>query len=144
MVLKFNNSPDFSNISFFKRKVLEIIGLILLIISLGIAMSIITFDMNDPSFSYLSDSTASNILGKYGAYISDLLIKLFGASSILIFLIGFVWGLKLFIDIPVAISVARVTVQPKLLFAFPLVYIIQPFLIVITTLLGSFRLYKWK
>jgi len=97
MVLKFNNSSDFANISFFKRKVLEIIGLILLIISLGIAMSIITFDMNDPSFSYLSDSTASNILGKYGAYISDLLIKLFGASSILIFLIGFVWGLKLFI-----------------------------------------------
>ena len=97
MVLKFNNSSDFANISFFKRKVLEIIGLILLIISLGIAMSIITFDMNDPSFSYLSDSTASNILGKYGAYISDLLIILFGASSILIFLIGFVWGLKLFI-----------------------------------------------
>jgi len=97
MVLKFNNSSDFANLSFFKRKLLEIIGLILLIVSLGIAMSIITFDMNDPSFSYLSDSTASNILGKYGAYISDLLIKLFGASSILIFLIGFVWGLKLFI-----------------------------------------------
>lgn len=54
------------------------------------------------------------------------------------------WGLKLFIDIPVAISVARVMVQPKLIFAFPLVYIIQPFLIVITTLLGSLRLYKWK
>jgi len=97
MVLKFNNSAYYSNIPFFKRKFLEIIGLILLIISSGIAASIITFDINDPSFSYLSDSTASNILGKYGAYISDLLIKLFGASSVLIFLIGFVWGLKLFI-----------------------------------------------
>ena len=68
-----------------------------LIISTIIAASIITFDINDPSFSYLSDSATNNILGKYGAYTSDLLIKLFGASSVLIFLISFAWGLKLFI-----------------------------------------------
>ena len=97
MVLKFNNSADFSNIPFFKKRLLEIIGLILLIISTVIAASIITFNINDPSFSYLSDSATSNIFGKYGAYTSDLLIKLFGVSSILIFCIGFVWGLKLFI-----------------------------------------------
>ena len=97
MVLKFNNSADYSNIPFFKRRLLETIGLILLIISTVIAASIITFDINDPSFSYLSDSATSNVFGKYGAYTSDLLIKLFGVSSILIFLIGFVWGLKLFI-----------------------------------------------
>jgi hypothetical protein len=97
MVLKFNNSADFSNIPFFKKRFLEIIGLILLIISTVIATSIITFNVNDPSLSYLSDSATSNIFGKYGAYTSDLLIKLFGVSSILIFCIGFVWGLKLFI-----------------------------------------------
>ena len=97
MVLKFNNSADFSNIPFFKKRFLEIIGLILLIISTVIATSIITFNVNDPSLSYLSDSATSNIFGKYGAYTSDLLIKLFGVSSILIFFIGFVWGLKLFI-----------------------------------------------
>ena len=97
MVLKFNNSADFSNIPFFKKRLLEIIGLILLIISTVIATSIITFNVNDPSFSYLSDSATSNVFGRYGAYTSDLLIKLFGVSSILIFVIGFVWGLKLFI-----------------------------------------------
>ena len=97
MVLKFNNSAEFSNIPFFKKRLLEIIGLILLIISAAIATSIITFNVNDPSFSYLSDSATSNVFGKYGAYTSDLLIKLFGVSSILIFFIGFVWGLKLFI-----------------------------------------------
>ena len=97
MVLKFNNSADFSNIPFFKKRLLEIIGLILLIISTVIAASIITFNINDPSFSYLSDSATSNVFGRYGAYTSDLLIKLFGVSSILIFCIGFVWGLKLFI-----------------------------------------------
>ena len=87
MVLKFNNSADYSNIPFFKRRLLETIGLILLIISSAIAASLITFNINDPSFSYLSDSATNNILGKYGAYTSDLLIKLFGTSSILIFLI---------------------------------------------------------
>jgi len=97
MVLKFNNSSNFTNIPFFKRRILETIGLILLVISTGIAASIITFDINDSSFSYLSDNTFNNILGKKGAYISDLLIKLFGTSSVLIFLIGFAWGLKLFI-----------------------------------------------
>ena len=90
MVLKFNNSANLQNIPFFKRKLLETIGLILLIISSAIAASIITFDINDSSFTYLSDNTINNILGKYGAYTSDLLIKLFGASSVLIFLISFV------------------------------------------------------
>ena len=97
MVLKFNNSANYTYIPFFKKRLLEAIGLILLIISTIIAASIITFDINDPSFSYLSDSATNNILGKYGAYTSDLLIKLFGASSVLIFLISFAWGLKLFI-----------------------------------------------
>lgn len=68
-----------------------------MIVSSAIALSIITFDTNDPSFSYLTDSNINNLLGKHGAYTSDLLIKFFGASSILIFITGFVWGLKLFI-----------------------------------------------
>ena len=97
MVLKFNNSSGYTEIPYFKRKLLETLGLILLIVSLAVAGSIITFDINDPSFSYLSDKNVNNIFGKYGAYTSDLLIKFFGASSVLIFLTGFVWGLKLFI-----------------------------------------------
>ena len=55
-----------------------------------------------------------------------------------------VWSLKLFIDIPVAISVIQVMAQPKLIFSFPFVYFLQPFIVVITTLLGSLKFYKWK
>ena len=117
MVLKFNNSADYSNIPFFKRRLLETIGLILLIISSAIAVSLITFDINDPSFSYLSDSATHNILGKYGAYTSDLLIKLFGASSILIFLIGFAWGLKLFIHKKISFFWIRLIFVPITLLA---------------------------
>ena len=97
MVLKFNNSANYTEIPYFKRKLLETVGLILLIVSLAVAASIITFDINDPSFSYLTDNNVNNVFGKYGAYTSDILIKFFGAGSVLIFLTGFVWGLKLFI-----------------------------------------------
>ena len=70
MVLKFNSS-NYTQLPFFKRKLLETIGLILLILSLGVAASILTFDVNDTSFSYISDNNNSNnILGKYGAYTS--------------------------------------------------------------------------
>ena len=97
MVLKFNNSANYTEIPYFKRKLLETIGLILLTVSIAVAVSIITFDINDPSFSYLTDKNVNNVFGKYGAYTSDILIKFFGAGSVLIFLTGFVWGLKLFI-----------------------------------------------
>ena len=88
MVLKFNNSADYSNIPFFKRRFLETIGLILLIISSAIAVSLITFDINDPSFSYLTDNNVNNVFGKYGAYTSDILIKFFGAGSVRQFICG--------------------------------------------------------
>ena len=97
MVLKFNNSANYTEIPYFKRKLLETIGLFLLTVSIAVALSIITFDINDPSFSYLTDKNVNNVFGKYGAYTSDILIKFFGAGSVLIFLTGFVWGLKLFI-----------------------------------------------
>ena len=97
MVLKFNNSANYTEIPYFKRKLLETIGLFLLTVSIAVAVSIITFDINDPSFSYLTDKNVNNVFGKYGAYTSDILIKFFGAGSVLIFLTGFVWGLKLFI-----------------------------------------------
>ena len=74
MVLKFNNSANYTEIPYFKRKLLETVGLILLIVSLAVAASIITFDINDPSFSYLTDNNVNNVFGKYGAYTSDLLI----------------------------------------------------------------------
>ena len=77
MVLKFNNSANYTEIPYFKRKLLETIGLILLTVSIAVAVSIITFDINDPSFSYLTDKNVKNVFGKYGAYTSDILIKFF-------------------------------------------------------------------
>ena len=96
MVLKFNNSSDSLN-SPLKKRLIESIGIVLLLFSIAIGFSLISFNINDPSFSYLSDNNTKNFLGNSGAYTSDLLIKLFGSSAIIIFLITFVWGVKFFI-----------------------------------------------
>ena len=59
-------------------------------------------------------------------------------------LLCILWGAKLAIDLPVSIAVARLVDQPRLFWAFPLMYIIQPFMITITAFLGTFNLYRWK
>ena len=71
-------------------------GVILFITSFLLFASILSFNVNDPSFSHLSDNVPHNILGKYGAYSSDVLLNLFGAATVIIFLIGFAWASQLF------------------------------------------------
>ena len=96
MVLKLHSSPNTNNFPFFKKRILEIIGVILFITSFLLFTSILSFNVNDPSFSHLSDNAPHNILGKYGAYSSDVLLNLFGAATVIIFLIGFAWASQLF------------------------------------------------
>ena len=78
------------------RSVLESIGLLIFTASFVLFLSVLSFNNNDPSFTNLTDNTTQNIIGKYGAYSSDMLLNLFGAGSIVIFLIGFAWGAQLF------------------------------------------------
>ena len=54
------------------------------------------------------------------------------------------WGLKFLIDFPVAIAVVKAVRQPHFLVAFPIVFIFQPLMVVITAFLGTFGLYRWK
>ena len=54
------------------------------------------------------------------------------------------WGAKLVVDLPISIAVTRLVNKPGLLLAFPLVYIIQPFMVTVTAFLGTFDLYRWK
>lgn len=54
------------------------------------------------------------------------------------------WGFKLLIDFPVAIAVVKAVHQPHFLLAFPIVFILQPIMVVITAFLGTFGLFRWK
>ena len=55
-----------------------------------------------------------------------------------------IWGIKLLIDLTVAVAVVKVVQQPRLLYAFPLVFFVQPVMVVITAFLGTFDFYRWK
>jgi hypothetical protein len=57
---------------------------------------------------------------------------------------GIIWSMKLLIDFSVALSVIKAIHQPRLLYAFPLVFFLQPIMVVITAFLGTFNLYRWK
>ena len=51
---------------------------------------------------------------------------------------------KLLIDLAVTLTVVKALHQPRLLYAFPLVFFLQPIMVVITAFLGTFGLYRWK
>ena len=55
-----------------------------------------------------------------------------------------IFAIKFTIDILVGYLVAKSLEMPRLLFAFPIVFILQPIMVVITAFLGSFNLYYWK
>ncbi len=57
---------------------------------------------------------------------------------------GIIWGMKLLIDFAVALAVVKALHQPRFLYAFPLVFFLQPIMVVITAFLGTFGLYRWK
>lgn len=60
--------------------------------------SLISYDWNDPSFNTItalnSQIPVSNLLGEYGAKISDLLIQFFGISSFIFPISFIIWGWK--------------------------------------------------
>ena len=59
-------------------------------------------------------------------------------------MISIIWSMKLLIDLAVALAVVKAIHQPRLLYAFPLVFFLQPIMVVITAFMGTFGLYRWK
>ena len=55
-----------------------------------------------------------------------------------------IWGMKFLVDLVVAVAVIKAVNQPHLLYAFPIVYFLQPMMVVVTAFMGTFGLYRWK
>ncbi len=80
---------------FFKSRLFEVLGIIIIIITLSILISIWSFNPNDPIY-YFKSSTKEvvNFLGSYGSNLSGVLLHIFGATSIFICFFGLFWGFK--------------------------------------------------
>ena len=85
--------------SFFKNKLIEFFGILLILCSIFIFTSIISYSPDDPNFIYTPENgEIKNIGGFYGSVISDFLLQSIGLVSILFVLNLFYWGFKLFVE----------------------------------------------
>ena len=88
ILIKINN--------FIKNRLIELLGTLLVLISIFLLASIVSYSPSDPNFIYAPDNTEiKNIGGFYGSVISDFLLQSFGLISIFLVFNFFYWGTKL-------------------------------------------------
>ena len=81
--------------NFITNRLLELSGILFLLLSCFIFLSLLSFSPLDPSISNLTSSEISNLGGKIGANVSDLLVQLFGYSSFVLIVVLLSWSYKL-------------------------------------------------
>ena len=81
--------------NFITNRLLELSGISLLLLSCFIFLSLLSFSPLDPSINNLTSSEISNLGGRIGANISDLLVQLFGHSSFILTVVLLSWSYKL-------------------------------------------------
>jgi DNA segregation ATPase FtsK/SpoIIIE, S-DNA-T family len=86
-------SDDFR--SAIRRRIGELCGLLLLLLSLLLTLALATWSVQDPSLSHATDAPVRNWLGRSGATFADLSIQLFGLASIMLVLPVAAWGWRL-------------------------------------------------
>ncbi len=82
--------------SFAINRIAELIGLFLLIISILLLLSLLSYSPDDPNFIFPENTGIKNLLGIKGSYISDLFYQSIGLISILIPFSIFFTGLTIF------------------------------------------------
>jgi len=85
--------------NFFKNRLIEFFGASLIVFSIFVFLSIVSYSPGDPNFIYTPKSIdIKNFGGFYGSVISDLFLQSVGFISFFIVLNLLYWGLKLIID----------------------------------------------
>ncbi len=84
-----------------RRRIGELIGLSLLLLSVMLTLALATWSVQDPSFSHATDAPVRNLLGRPGATMADLSVQLFGLASIVLVLPIAVWGWRMLTHRPI-------------------------------------------
>ena len=81
---------------FIKNRLIELSGVSLILVSIFLLASIISYSPSDPNFIYTPENVEiKNNGGYYGSVISDLLLQSLGLISIFLVINFFYWGTKL-------------------------------------------------
>ncbi len=83
-------------IDFTIKRVAELIGLLLIFLSILLLISLISYSPEDPNFIFPENTEIKNILGHQGSFISDIFFQSIGLISFLISLTIFFTGISLF------------------------------------------------
>ncbi|MFL6819247.1 MAG: DNA translocase FtsK [Bradyrhizobium sp.] len=77
------------------RRLLELTGLSLMIVSGGVAAALMTWSVQDPSLSHATSRAIRNVAGYPGAIGADLLMQILGLGAIMLILPVAVWGWRM-------------------------------------------------
>ena len=93
------NLLNYSKIALFlKKRIIEIIGLLLILISIFLILSLSTHSPEDPNFIFSENTKIHNLFGIYGSFISDLILQSFGIISFLFCITIFTTGIYIIRD----------------------------------------------
>ena len=84
------------SVGFIVKKLIEFCGIILLIFSILLLASLMSYAPEDPNFIYSEKKEIKNLIGIQGSYISDLLLQSFGLIVFLVPVSSFVTGINIF------------------------------------------------
>ena len=70
--------------SFIFNRISELLGLVLLISSIFLLISLISYSPEDPNFIFSEDTEIKNLMGAKGSYASDILYQSIGLISLLV------------------------------------------------------------
>lgn len=76
-------------------RMMEVLGVILLIMAVAIAASLFSFNPHDPSFNTATGTEPTNLLGRFGATIADGLTQLLGLACVTPVLVLLAWTWQL-------------------------------------------------
>ena len=79
--------------SFFNKRIIEIVGLLIVLLSFFLLLSLLTYYPEDQYFSSQENIKIHNLLGSYGSFISDLILQSFGIISFLFCITVFFTGI---------------------------------------------------
>lgn len=119
----------------FRRRLRQIVGLMIGLLALTFATMLLSYSPYDPSLNTASTVPVKNMLNLPGAIIADFFIQGFGLASILLIIAVIVWGIFLVAEAPikrlslrfVSLSLALVTFATFLgLFTNKTTYLVTP------------------
>ena len=95
--------------NFIKKRLIEFVGVLLVLISIFFLASIFTYSPNDPNFIYSpADTKIQNLGGFYGSVISDFFLQAIGLIFVLFTLSLLSWGFALISDKKINNIIAKI------------------------------------